>query len=468
MLLRIVVTLAALVPSVAAAQAWSVQSGVAARGEYNDNYFLTPTNQQSAFTASVSPFVTAARRTETTDVTALLAVGLNRVWGPSPTTDYVSGRLGLNGVVNDERSTWTGGISFVRAPLLQSAQTQTGVALVRADSDAATVNGTYTYALTERWSVGATAGWYWNSYDAVERKRKYAIRQPRLLRRCYPGLPILGANPAYGRSDFFALRERYHAKRCRDDDARDRARVFAAANRVGVGRRFLERHRDDADRTRVPNRRRFCATPASCSRCRSPAVSEGATAVRCTAVGSAMPFRNALGSPLPSSQSLAAWQHRHCYEDQSCLGLDSRTSFSERLTGRLGVGYTQTKFPAGLSGSFANEYYLGEIGASFRLAERWILDAGYRYARADYADNPSQPTSNVVFVSIAYNWPGTSFTDWVGTRVDMGSQPGAGPISLPERKPAPYDRRTSLGATGELAVRCFPDPVRFNRGFERL
>ena len=82
MLLRIVVTLAALVPSVAAAQAWSVQSGVAARGEYNDNYFLTPTNQQSAFTASVSPFVTAARRTETTDVTALLAVGLNRVWGP--------------------------------------------------------------------------------------------------------------------------------------------------------------------------------------------------------------------------------------------------------------------------------------------------------------------------------------------------------------------------------------------------
>ena len=68
------------VPSLAKAQAWSVQSGVAARVEYNDNYFFTANNAQSAFTASVTPFVTAARRTETSDVTALLAVGANKVW----------------------------------------------------------------------------------------------------------------------------------------------------------------------------------------------------------------------------------------------------------------------------------------------------------------------------------------------------------------------------------------------------
>jgi hypothetical protein len=93
--------------------------------------------------------------------------------------------------------------------------------------------------------------------------------------------------------------------------------------------------------------------------------------------------------------------------------------FSERLIGRLGVGYTRTRFPAG-------------------LAERWILEAGYRYVRGEYADDPSRPTSNVVFVSIAYNWPGTSFTDWVGTRFGADGFPGAGPVSLPERRaPAP-------------------------------
>src|SRR5262245_63315022 len=154
MTLRLAVALAALMPCVAAAQAWSVQSGVTARGEYNDNYFLTTTARQSAFTASVSPFVTAARRTETSEVAALLAVGLNRVWGPSPTTNYLSGRLGLNGTVNDERSTWTGAIAFARAPLLQSAQTSTGVTPGRAYTNAVRVNGSYSDAPTECWSRG--------------------------------------------------------------------------------------------------------------------------------------------------------------------------------------------------------------------------------------------------------------------------------------------------------------------------
>ena len=169
MTLRLALALAAAVtPAVAAAQAWSVQRGAAARGEFNDNYFFTPTDKQSAFTASVSPFVTASRRTETTDVTALLAVGLNQVWGPSPTADYVSGRAALNGGVHDDRSTWTGAISFVRAPALQYAQTQAGTTLVRAYTNTASVNGGYSYALTERWSVGATVGWYNNKYSAVE------------------------------------------------------------------------------------------------------------------------------------------------------------------------------------------------------------------------------------------------------------------------------------------------------------
>ena len=79
-LVALVAAAAAGVPLLAKGETWSVQSGFAARGQYTDNYFFTPNNQQSAFTASVSPFVTAARRTEGSDVTALLAVGANKVW----------------------------------------------------------------------------------------------------------------------------------------------------------------------------------------------------------------------------------------------------------------------------------------------------------------------------------------------------------------------------------------------------
>ncbi len=60
----------ALMPSHAAAQEWSVRSGGTARVEFNDNYFFTPTDTQSGLTASITPFVTAVRRTEASEVAA--------------------------------------------------------------------------------------------------------------------------------------------------------------------------------------------------------------------------------------------------------------------------------------------------------------------------------------------------------------------------------------------------------------
>jgi long-subunit fatty acid transport protein len=340
-------------------------------------------------------------------------------------------------VVNDERSTWTGAISFLRAPLLQSAQTQTGVALVRADSDAATVNGTYSYALTERWSVGATAGWYWNSYDAVEGGSTGSTLSDN---RGY----YAGATLNYRYSE----RTRLAADVIFSHYGSDITRSDAVTTTLGIVHEFSPRLTVSASVGGFWSDIETTQTGVVCP----------TTPILCdTGVVQALPVssgeRRRDSGPLYGGGINYAFSERTRFfatlsenltpgstgtvtrTNNAGAGLSHR--FSERLTGRLGVGYTQTNYPAGLSGSFSNKYYLGEIGASFRFAERWILDAGYRYARADYADNASQPTSNAVFVSIAYNWPGTSFTDWVGTRVDTSSQPGAGPISLPEQRPAP-------------------------------
>lgn len=146
----VLIATVAVVPSLATAQEWSVQSGATARAEYNDNYFLAPADKQSALTATMTPFVTAARRTETSDVTALVAVGANKVWGPSPTVDYLSGRFGLDGSLRETRSTWSGNASFVRSSNLQSEIRPTGTTFVLAFTNAASATGGYTYALTER------------------------------------------------------------------------------------------------------------------------------------------------------------------------------------------------------------------------------------------------------------------------------------------------------------------------------
>jgi opacity protein-like surface antigen len=107
--------------------------------------------------------------------------------------------------------------------------------------------------------------------------------------------------------------------------------------------------------------------------------------------------------------------------------------FSDRLTGRLGVTYTRTKAPDGLTNVFTTKDYRGEIGVSYLLMERWRLDAGYRYSRSQYSQDPLEPKSNVAFLNIGYNWPGTSATDWIGRRSDSQGYPAAGPMSLPDR-----------------------------------
>jgi opacity protein-like surface antigen len=111
--------------------------------------------------------------------------------------------------------------------------------------------------------------------------------------------------------------------------------------------------------------------------------------------------------------------------------------FSERLIGRVGASYQRTVVPEINSSSSTSSQYSAEVGLSYALAERWQLDAGYRYTGARYDQISGEPRSNVVFISIAYNWPGSSFTDWVGRRPDVQGMPWAGAVALPARPTGP-------------------------------
>jgi hypothetical protein len=402
------------VPSLAAAQEWSVQSGATARAEYSDNYFFTPIDKQSAFTGTVTPFVTAARRTETTDVTALVAIGANKVWGVSSATDYLSSRFGLDGSAREARSTWTGSASFVRSATLQSELVQTGAVLLGlAYTNAATVKGANTYALTERWSLGTTAGAYSNRYDSVENGATLSNN------RGYYG----GGSAGYAYSDrtqftFAAGYSRYISDITRSDEV---------TTTVGVVHQFSPQLTisasvgsfwSDIDVTQ--------SDIATGNRRHDRGELYGGN------ISYAFSERTQFVANL--SENLAPSGSGRLAKNESA-GASLTHQFSDRLTGRLGASYTRTIFPAAISNSFTNNYYSGEIGVSYLLAERWKLDAGYQYARARYEQVSGEPKSNVVFVGIGYNWPGASFTDWVGRRPDVQGLPGAGAVPLPARSP---------------------------------
>ncbi len=428
-----IVTLAAAMaaPSIGIAQELGVRAGVAARSEYTDNYFYTGDDPQWAFTASIVPFVTAERRTETSEAAAILAVGGNRVWGPSPVTDYWSARLGLDGALRDAKTTWTGNVSYFRNPSLQNTITPAGVFLALAYLDNAVANGAVTYQLTERWSIGATAGAYLNRYDAVESDGTFQNN------RGY----YAGGTAGYLYSD--ATQVRFSAVYSYfSSDLTTSDYVTATA---GVMHRFSPQLTVSAtvggfwsSTDTAPG-----VPPVPNSRDRG------------WLFGGSLDYAPSERTRLYASLSESiAPSGTGAITKSEAAGASLTHVIAERLSGRAGISYSRTSFPTATSGSFDQDTLAGEIGATYRIAERWTIDCGYRYSRTNYSQNVPEPASNVVFLSIAYNWPGATFTGWVGTSQDTPRLPGAGPVTLPDRSPAAP--RAPSGSTGPSPFESSP------------
>jgi hypothetical protein len=398
------------VASHATAQEWLVEAGAAGRIEYTDNYFLTSTGTQSATTGSITPFVTAARRTETSDVTALVAVGANRVWGISPTVDYASGRFNLDGSVREASSALSGVASFVRSASLQYQSGQAGAPLALAFTNAASVTGAYTYALTERWLLGATAGAYSNRYDGVENGATFANNHG------YYASGNVGYD--YAEHTHFTFTAGYI------NYISDITHGDAATATFGVVHELSPRLTISASAGGFWSDTEPTQNGAGGTRVRDRGGLYGGE-IRYT-LSEGMQFGANFAENLGPSAS-------GTLNKNEIAGAYLTQQFSERLTGRLGANYARTISPSTISSSSTSNYYAGEIGFSYLLAERWKLDAGYQTTRSQTAQISGEPRSNVVFVSIAYNWPGASFTDWVGRHPVTQGLPGAGPVSFPDR-----------------------------------
>ncbi len=413
---------AAALPSIAGAQAWSVQGGVAARAEYNDNYFFSAGNEESATTATLTPFLAAARRTEVSQVTAVLAVGVNDVSGPTLTSNsYGGGRFILDGSLREATSLWTGQASYERTPRLESERTASGTILGLVNTNTALVGGGYTRAVTERLSLGATLGAYDNEYDRLETNTaplpdNHGYNVGGRVGYSVSDRTLLTVLPVYGR---------YYSDITRSDYT---TVVFGVVHQfspqfsVSVSAGGF---RSDIEETDTGLRRRDDGQLYGGSA--SYAFSERTR------------FELSLAEGLSPSAIGTITANRNAYASLA-------HNFSDRLTARLGAGYERTVSPESLTGSSRTTNYRGEVGVSYLISEDWRLEAGYRYGRATYSQDATEPRSNVAFLSIGYNWPGTALGDQVARSPDTQGLPAAGPQSMPggtgATRAGPFDRYT--------------------------
>jgi hypothetical protein len=435
------------------AQEWVVNSGFTTGVSYTDNYFLSTTNQQSGTTLTIAPFVSAARNTETSSVNAFLGVGANKVLGVTPRTEYLNGRLGLDGTLTGERSTYGAFFNAARQSTLQSQPLPSGgVGLARTYQDTLSTGATYSYALSERWTAGANATWNANNYEAVG-----------------PGVGSLPDNRGYTAGGsltyLYSPRTQLTGSASYSHLQSDVSRSNYVTAALGVTHQFSERltlfasvghfwsHNEAlTDATVCPT------TPILCQL-------GLATPIVIVSGGSGNqngPLYNGnLSWQLTERTSFVATLAEQL--GPSATGVLTKTNaggvslfhqFSERLTGRVSASYLETRYPTVQGVSITNTYYYGTVGASYRLAERWTLDFGYTHARAEYSQTDGQPQSNTVFLTLGYGWPGTTLDGgWFGTYPEFGGYPGSGGIfdSLPPQ-PIPGRAPGSTRNTPESAV----------------
>jgi opacity protein-like surface antigen len=309
------------------------------------------------------------------------------------------------------------------------------------------VNGAYSYALADRWWVGAVGGWYSNDYDSVE-----------------TGQGTLSDNHGYLAG--LTLDHRYSERTglrsatMFSHYVSDITESDVVTVTVGFAHQFSPRLTVSAAIggywSDTENLQTALGCPVAPVQCRTGVAQPVLVLSGARRRDSGPLFGGSVIYDATDASRLSATLSQTI--DPSGTGTIVRNTdataaasyrFTDRITGRVGISYTQTRLPAALSGAYTNEYYTGEVGALFQLAEHWTLEAGYRYTRATYEDDPFRPASNVAFLTIAYNRPAGTFTDWVGTRVGVAERRlGAGPVSLPEPK-AISARLDSPGARPE-------------------
>ena len=409
-----VIAVATLAPALAVAQEWQLVYGGASRAEYTDNYYyVAPSSTgassvgpESAFTLSLIPFVAAVRRTEVSEVKAIASIGANKAWGVSE--EYLSARVALEGLLREERSTWTGSISYDRTSELQDVISNQQVVLVRTYTDTVSLDGALTYRLTEQWVAGTGVSGEFNRYDSVQDVASV----------------VDDVNvAAYGdlRYDFsdrtralFSLNYTYYAG--------DLTRSDIVTARAGIAHRYSPQLAVSAT----------AGWYWSDTRNRSGApVSEdvfGGENGGLFGANVEYAFTEATQLTASASQGLTpSGVGTISKSDNVAVALTHR--FSDSLRGHVGAEYARTTFSGSLNNDYSEKTVQAEVGLAWRIAERWTMDAGYRYERTRYSLESGEPRSNVVFLTLAYNWPGASLTGWIGRSTDSKGLAGASPLS---------------------------------------
>ncbi len=457
MIRPLVVAAAALLPALAGAQEWGFRYGGSARMEYTDNYQLRPIDEFGATTLTVSPFVTGYRRTETSQINLLAGVGYNYVLASEgDNTDYWSGRLNLNGSTVVERSNYGFNVGVSRDQTIRTEAVQTGIVFgTPSTRTAITAGANYGYRLTERWSAGANASVYSNTFSSTQ-----GTNVGNTGLRDNDGYGF-GGNLGYAWSDRTQLTLAANYSHFKSDITESDSISTTLAVTHQYSDRLTVSGYGGYFWSSIESTQNFVVCPTAPIFCQLGFVAFVPVTLGTERDGTGTLFGGSVNYRITerttfnfnASQNLTP-SGTGTITKATGMTAGLSHSFSERMRGGLSASWTRSTIP-GFETTVDQRSTLYSYGAnlSYDLAQHWLLDVGVRRQESDRRGVTAE--GNVIFVSIAYNWPGQSFSDWTGGFGGFSVPPAAPTAGTPPEvvpgqpmgAPAPVPRAAEEPAT---------------------
>lgn len=417
-------------PDTVVAAEWSVEPSISLSEEYNDNIRFTALPHSSVWQTSLSPMLKLSSKTELSEVSGSGRINFNRFAGDQGLNQNDE-LFSLLTSLYSERNTWTMNAAYKQDSTAESERLATGVVQIRTQRTLRSLNPSWTRALTERYSLkldynyqnvkyeehinlndysfqqaAATLQYQLTERDQVGLSLSYSITDysPTLI--SYPASIDINFGPPFGILPFaMGGTHTIATKSTLRGIQTSGSHLFSETLRGSLS---LGWRRVETDASHVCNGRLgdFYALINSIN-CSGRAVDPLIAFDRVTE-GNGSSFSANLEKTFDAAK-VSGFASREVNPGGSGLvetdkfGVSLNRSLTENLTGSFDTMAYRTKY---LSLAYpSSRYYTVEPKLNWQFSERWVLNAGYRYARFETDNVVDATTANIAYLNLVYNWP---------------------------------------------------------------
>jgi hypothetical protein len=388
----------------AQAAEWAFEPSASLREEYNDNIRLTPLPHNSVWGTTLSPSVNFARRTEVSDTSGGLRLNMSHFSGDS-NLDRVDQYYSISSNLKTERDTFALDASYTRDSTLVTEAQTTGIVLTHAQRANIALNPSWTHTLTERNALRLDMRYEDTRYSSAPASAglvdytDWTAAGGWLYQ--YSERDLLNLSVYNSRFQTASGNVKSNTVGIQGGITHNFSETLRGSFLVGVRSTKSTVESQTCDLINVPLNALFgtCFLYVPITQTLDSTASGSTLNAKLDKL-----FQTGGVSGTVSRELVPSGNGTLVETDR--VGISARRQFSEKLGVGVDATASRSRYVGGAVIGNEVHYYTISPRLTWRMTQWWLLEAGYRHTEQSYQSGTGiAPSSNAVYVTVAYNWP---------------------------------------------------------------